>query len=129
MRACTRGHEGSITSVHANSLEDVPETITDMCMLDGRGMNPITMTRRITEQVTHIGMEMRMLGGDRKLVRVGEYEWSTEGIKVRELVRFEEASGRWLFPEFFSNKASQRIFRLDPEGYRNIAAGKGGETC
>ncbi|MCD9026010.1 ATPase, T2SS/T4P/T4SS family [Cohnella silvisoli] len=33
VRACTRGHEGSITSVHANGLEDVPDTITDMCMM------------------------------------------------------------------------------------------------
>jgi len=33
VRACTRGHEGSITSVHANSLEDVPDAITDMCMI------------------------------------------------------------------------------------------------
>ncbi|WJH37083.1 ATPase, T2SS/T4P/T4SS family [Paenibacillus sp. CC-CFT747] len=40
VRACTRGHEGSMTSVHVNQLEDVPEAITDMCMMDGRGMNP-----------------------------------------------------------------------------------------
>lgn len=122
VRACTRGHEGSITSVHANCLEDVPETITDMCMLDGRGMNPITMTRRITEHVTHIGMEMRMLKGTRKLVRIGEYEWSSSGIRVRELVRYDEASSRWIFPESFSAKGAQRILRNDPEGCQNLTA-------
>jgi pilus assembly protein CpaF len=40
VRACTRGHTGSMTTVHANELEDVPEAVTDMCMLDGRAMNP-----------------------------------------------------------------------------------------
>jgi pilus assembly protein CpaF len=122
VRACTRGHEGSITSVHANGLEDVPDTITDMCMLDGRGMNPITMTRRITEHVTHIGLEMRMIGSMRKLVRVGEYEWDKGEIKIRDLVRYEESSEQWIFPQSFSVKGSQRISRIDPEGYRTIMA-------
>nr|WP_255807674.1 ATPase, T2SS/T4P/T4SS family [Cohnella mopanensis] len=120
VRACTRGHEGSITSVHANGLEDVPDTITDMCMLDGRGMNPISMIRRITEHVTHIGFEMRMVDGVRKLVRVGEFEWCNGAVRVRELVRFEETSGHWVFPEPFSDKALQKISRLDPESYRTI---------
>lgn len=120
VRACTRGHEGSITSVHANGLEDVPHTITDMCMLDGRGMNPTTMIRRITEHVTHIGLEMRMIGGVRKLVRVGEYEWNDGEIKIRDLIRYDEASGRWIFPEPFSKRVCEKITRIDPEGYRKL---------
>jgi pilus assembly protein CpaF len=120
VRACTRGHEGSITSVHANGLEDVPDTITDMCMLDGRGMNPNSMIRRITEHVTHIGFEMRMIEGVRKLARVGEFEWVEGVVKIRELVRYEEATGQWVFPESFSDKALRKISRTDPEGYRSI---------
>ncbi|MBO9600047.1 MAG: Flp pilus assembly complex ATPase component TadA, partial [Cohnella sp.] len=102
VRACTRGHEGSLTSVHANALEDVPDTITDMCMLDGRGMNPARMTRRITEHVTQIGLEMRMVGGVRKLVRIGEYEWLDGEVKVRTVMRYEDGTGGWVFPEPFS---------------------------
>jgi pilus assembly protein CpaF len=129
VRACTRGHEGSITSVHANSLEDVPDTITDMCMLDGRGMNPSRMTRRISEHVTQIGFEMRMIGGVRKLVRIGEYEWLDGEITVRDLVRYEESSGRWIFAEPFSSRASQRILRLDPEGFRTLQSLGANVTC
>jgi pilus assembly protein CpaF len=91
-------------------------------MLDGRGMNPITMTRRITEHVTHIGLEMRMIGSMRKLVRVGEYEWDKGEIKIRDLVRYEESSEQWIFPQSFSVKGSQRISRIDPEGYQTIMA-------
>ncbi|KIL36826.1 secretion system protein E [Cohnella kolymensis] len=122
VRACTRGHEGSITSVHANTLEDVPDTITDMCMLDGRGMNAGRMTRRIVEHVTQIGFEMRMIGGFRKLVRIGEYEWLNGEIKVRDVVRYEDSLGRWIFAEPLSSRASQRIFRHDPEGGQTLQA-------
>ncbi len=131
VRACTRGHEGSITSVHASGLEDVPDTITDMCMLDGRGMNPMTMTRRIAEHVTHIGFEMRMVGGVRRLVRVGEFEWRNGAVHVRDLVRYEEGEDRWAFPEGFSPKALRKIQRADPEGYRLIGESrpKGEKPC
>ncbi|MFC5468612.1 ATPase, T2SS/T4P/T4SS family [Cohnella suwonensis] len=114
VRACTRGHDGSITSVHASALEDVPDTITDMCMLDGRGMNPVSMLRRITEHVTHIGFEMRLVGGERKLVRVGEFEWRDGAAAVRDLVRYDEAAEGWEFPRPFSEKARLKIDRACP---------------
>jgi len=120
VRACTRGHEGSITSVHASGLEDVPDTITDMCLLDGRGMNPASMTRRIAEHVTHVGFEMRMIGGMRKLARVGEFEWREGTVGVRDLAVYDEKEERWTFPESFSGKALRKISRADPDGYANF---------
>ncbi len=120
VRACTRGHEGSLTSVHANALEDVPDTITDMCMLDGRGMNPVRMTRRITEHVTQIGLEMRIVGGVRRLVRIGEYEWRDGEVNVRTVMRYDEGVARWEFPERFSVKSAARMARMDPAGYGEL---------
>ncbi|MBN2982626.1 MULTISPECIES: ATPase, T2SS/T4P/T4SS family [Cohnella] len=117
VRACTRGHEGSITSVHANSLEDVPEAITDMCMLDGRGMNPVRLTKRIAEYVTQIGFEMRIVGGKRRLTRIGEFGMSGGEVAVRELVRFDEEASEWRFPLDFSAKGWERIRRADAEAY------------
>lgn len=78
------------------------------------------MIRRITEHVTHIGFEMRMIDGVRKLTRVGEFEWHNGSIQVRDLVRYEESSDQWTFPDMFSAKALQKIARNDPEGYRTI---------
>jgi pilus assembly protein CpaF len=114
VRACTRGHEGSITTVHASSLEDVPDTIADMCMLDGRGMDPVRLVRRIAEHVTQIGIEMRLVDGERKLVRIGEIRWENGDVNVRELVRYDENEQRWVFPESFSPKGKARIRRFDP---------------
>ncbi|GIO11243.1 hypothetical protein J19TS2_07980 [Cohnella xylanilytica] len=125
VRACTRGHEGSITSVHASALEDVPETITDMCMLDGRGMNPVRLTKRIAELVTQIGFEMRLVGDERKLVRIGEFAWEGGDVVVRELVRYDEEKGEWTMPLGFSEKAWERIRRADSRAYEKLRR-KGG---
>ena len=121
VRACTRGHEGSITSVHVSALEDVPDAIADMCMLDGRGMNPARLVRRIAEHVTQIGLEMRQVGDSRKLVRIGEFQWAEGEVRVRDLARYDEANDCWTFPEPFSAKGAARIRRIAP-GYAGEAA-------
>lgn len=98
VRACTRGHSGSMTTVHANRLEDVPEAITDMCMLDGRGMNAERLTKRITQYVTEIGIEMSYLGGRRVISRIGELCWEAGQAYVRDWVKFDEEKDDWLYP-------------------------------
>jgi pilus assembly protein CpaF len=117
VRACTRGHEGSITSVHVNELEDVPDAITDMCMLDGRGMNPTRLTKRITEYVTQIGMEMAVVHGKRKIVRIGEYSYENGEVSVTNLALYDNFTDRWTFPGKLSHRASQKIYKYDPTGF------------
>jgi pilus assembly protein CpaF len=129
VRACTRGHEGSITSVHVSALEDVPDAITDMCLLDGRGMNPVRLARRIAEHVTQIGFEMRLIGGIRKLVRVGEFLWENGEIKVRDLARYDETGDKWVYPDTFSAKSSARIRRLDPDHHVWLSERGGITAC
>ncbi|MBB3112155.1 pilus assembly protein CpaF [Paenibacillus phyllosphaerae] len=109
VRACTRGHQGSMTTVHANALEDVPEAITDMCMQDGRAMNPDRLAKRIAEYVTQIGIEMRIVSGTRKLVRLAELSWSDGTVTVQDWARYDEASGGWVYPHRPSEKAWSRI--------------------
>lgn len=99
VRACTRGHSGSMTTVHANALEDVPEAVTDMCMLDGRGMNPDRLVKRIAEYVTQVGIEMRIAGNKRRVVRMGALSWERGEVRVREWAVFDEAAGEWNYPE------------------------------
>lgn len=109
VRACTRGHSGSMTTVHANALEDVPEAITDMCMLDGRGMDPARLTKRIAQYVTQIGIEMRFAGGYRRVVRLAEIGWRDGEIAVRDWAVFDEMSGEWVYPNVPSDRARARM--------------------
>lgn len=115
VRACTRGHEGSVTSVHVNELEDAPDAIADMCMLDGRGMSPARLTKRITEYVTQIGIEMGLVDGKRKLLRIGEYVYENGEVKVRDIVRFDFSSRAWTYPQPFSGRAVRRMMKYGPE--------------
>lgn len=117
VRACTRGHEGSITSVHVSELEDVPDAITDMCMLDGRGMDPLRLTKRITTFVTQIGMEMAIVHGKRKIVRIVEYRYENAEVCVTELAAYDKSTEEWKFPGKLSQPASRKISKADHEGY------------
>ncbi|NOV04719.1 ATPase, T2SS/T4P/T4SS family [Paenibacillus planticolens] len=117
VRACTRGHEGSITSVHVSELEDVPDAITDMCMLDGRGMNPLRLRKRITEFVTQIGMEMAVVHGKRKIVRIVEYRFENEEVCVTDLAVYDKSTDGWKFPGKLSQPASRKIGKADQEGH------------
>lgn len=109
VRACTRGHSGSMTTVHANSLEDVPEAITDMCMLDGRGMNAERLTKRITQYVTEVGIEMGYVNGRRVVKRIGELCWEAGQTQIRDWVRFDESLDDWVYPSEPSPKAAARM--------------------
>jgi pilus assembly protein CpaF len=120
VRACTRGHEGSVTTVHVNALEDVPDAITDMCMLDGRGMNPGRLVKRIAEFVTQVGFEMALVGGKRKIVRIAEYGWEQGEVALRDWVIYNPSAGTWSFPMRVSQRAAERMRRYDPSGYRRL---------
>lgn len=122
VRACTRGHSGSMTTLHANELEDVPATITDMCMLDHRSMNPLRLTKRITEYVTQIGIHMSIVDGKRKLVRIVEYAFQDHDVKTRTIVQYDRLAKTWLFPQPLSAKAARRIIEYQPDMYESLFA-------
>ncbi|WP_127533908.1 ATPase, T2SS/T4P/T4SS family [Paenibacillus kobensis] len=115
VRACTRGHEGSMTTVHANTLEDVPEAVSDMCMLDGRSMNPERLVKRIAEYVTQLGIEIRIVNGKRRICRIGEIGWKDGNVTVTDWVRYDEASGDWRHHELPSARAFERFRRYGIE--------------
>jgi pilus assembly protein CpaF len=109
VRACTRGHSGSMTTVHASALEDVPEAIADMCMLDGRDMDPVRLTKRVAEYVTQIGIEMRHIAGRRRVVRLAELGWSEGEVTVRDWALFDVRTGGWIYPVPPSARAAERF--------------------
>ncbi|MFC4777126.1 ATPase, T2SS/T4P/T4SS family [Paenibacillus sp. GCM10023252] len=115
VRACTRGHSGSMTTVHASTLEDVPEAVTDMCMLDGRGMNPERLTKRIAEYVTQVGIEMKLINGRRRIARIGELGWEDGEVIVRDWVRYEETQSNWSYPGIISSSALAKLQYSRPD--------------
>lgn len=113
VRACTRGHEGSITTLHANELEDVPEAITDMCMLDQRGMNPDRLAKRIANFVTQIGIEMALVHGKRKIVRICEFRVIKDEVVVHDIVGYDHILDQWNLCGKLTPYSAKRIYKHD----------------
>ncbi|MGG1553780.1 ATPase, T2SS/T4P/T4SS family [Paenibacillus ferrarius] len=120
VRACTRGHEGSMTTVHVSELEDVPDAIADMCMLDNRGMDSTRLTKRITEFVTQIGIEMAVVDQKRKIVRIVEYRYEDGGVCVTDLAAYDKSTERWTFPGKLSHHASRKIQKSNLDTYKQL---------
>src|SRR5690606_24293709 len=95
VRACTRGHRGSMTTVHANELEDVPEAIVDMCMLDGRAMDTRRLVKRIAQYVTEIGLQLKYVNGRRVLTRIARIGWNNDEVVVKDWARYDEQLDDW----------------------------------
>ncbi|MNV87264.1 hypothetical protein D3C71_1813770 [compost metagenome] len=106
-----------MTTVHVSELEDVPDAIADMCMLDGRGMDSKRLTKRITEFVTHIGIEMQVVHGKRKIVRIVEYRYENECVFVTNLALYDNSTAKWSFPGKLSLHASQKVRKVDAGSY------------
>lgn len=115
VRACTRGHAGSVTTVHAGRLEDVPDAIADMCLQDGRAVDHVRLVRRIATFVTEIGIETALAGGRRRIVRIGEFERTGGDFRVRTLYAFDGRSETWTCPEPPTPRLMERLKRALPE--------------
>ena len=86
-----------MTTVHANELEDVPEAIVDMCMLDGRAMDPKRLVKRIAQYVTEIGIHLKMINGRRVISRIACIGWENDDVKVRNLVTYDTINNDWQY--------------------------------
>lgn len=115
VRACTRGHAGSMTTVHAGRLEDVPDAIADMCLQDGRALDHARLVRRIAAFVTELGVEMAFSGGKRRVVRIGEYVRENGDVRVRTLYVHDDRKGAWHCPEPPSPALADRLARAVPK--------------
>jgi len=95
VRACTRGHRGSMTTVHANELEDIPEAIVDMCMLDGRAMDPQRLAKRIALYVTEVGIHLKYLNGRRVITRIARIGWENDEVVVKDWATYDVERDEW----------------------------------
>ena len=97
VRACTRGHQGSMTTLHASHLEDVPAVLAEMCMQDGRHAKAEFLMKRIARHVVQVGIETGLLdvNGRRGILRIVTYAIEHDAIVVREIVHFDRLCATW----------------------------------
>lgn len=92
LQAMNTGHEGSLTTVHANSPRDCLSRIETMVLMAGVDL-PLTAIRsQIASAVDIIVQQARLLDGTRRIIRVTEVVGMESGlITTQDLFGFEQA--------------------------------------
>jgi pilus assembly protein CpaF len=99
LQAMNTGHDGSLTTVHANSPRDVISRLEVMTLLAGIDI-PITAIReQVASAVDVIVQQMRLADGSRRITHIVEVTGIENGtVQLQELFRFErvgfDADGR-----------------------------------
>jgi pilus assembly protein CpaF len=91
LQAMNTGHEGSLTTIHANDTRDALARLEMMVMMAGFEL-PVTVIRQyVKTAITLIVHLARLKGGKRRMLRLCEVTGLKEGrYLVRDLFRFDQ---------------------------------------
>lgn len=91
LQAMNTGHDGSLTTAHANSPKDTISRLETMCLMAGMDLPVRAIREQIASAVNLIVQQERMQDGSRRVVSISEVD-GMEGdvIKMNELFRFEQ---------------------------------------
>lgn len=91
LQAMNTGHDGSLTTLHANSPRDAISRITTMCMMNDNPLPEKTIRQQIASAVHLIVQVSRLMDGQRKTTSIAEI-LSMEGdmITMQEIFKFEQ---------------------------------------
>lgn len=91
LQAMNTGHEGSMTTVHANSTRDVVQRIETMVMMAGFELPTRAIRQQFASAVNVIVQAARLTGGPRKIIAITEVQ-GMEGdvVTMQDLFKFEQ---------------------------------------
>lgn len=91
LQAMNTGHDGSLTTAHANSPKDTISRLETMCLMAGMDLPIRAIREQIAAAVNLIVQQSRLQDGTRKIVSITEVD-GMEGdvIKMNEIFRFEQ---------------------------------------
>jgi pilus assembly protein CpaF len=91
LQAMNSGHEGSMTTVHANSPADALRRLENLVLMGGFDL-PSRAIRELLGATLHVVVQTtRFADGNRRVTSIGEVCWSGDELDSRELYRFEPA--------------------------------------
>jgi pilus assembly protein CpaF len=99
LQAMNTGHDGSLTTVHANSPRDVISRLEVMTLLAGIDIPVTAIREQVASAVDVIVQQMRLADGSRRITHIVEVTGIENGtVQLQELFRFErvgfDADGR-----------------------------------
>ncbi len=91
LQAMNTGHEGSLTTVHANSPRDCLSRIETMVLMAGIDLPLAAIRSQIVSAIDLVVQQARMLDGTRRIVRITEVVGMESGvITTQDLFTFEQ---------------------------------------
>ncbi|MGB9866558.1 MAG: CpaF family protein [Bacillota bacterium] len=95
LQAMNTGHEGSLTTIHANSPQDAISRLEVMVLQAGGNLPRRAVLQQIVASVELFVQAARFRDGSRKVVAVSEpVETDGESVVVRDLARYDVREGR-----------------------------------
>ena len=110
LQAMNTGHDGSLTTLHANSPRDAIARCETMCMMAGMDMPLAVIREQIASAVNLIVQQTRLRDGQRKVSAITEVQGLESGTVVLQDIFVLEEQG--MTPE------GKVIARLKPTGVR-----------
>ena len=95
LQAMNTGHDGSITTVHANSPRDSLSRLETMVLMAGMELPVRAIRDQVASAIDLVVQQARMRDGSRRIVAISEVE-GMEGdvITLQDLFTFDYAAGR-----------------------------------
>jgi pilus assembly protein CpaF len=91
LQAMNTGHEGSLSTVHANSPQDAISRLEAMVLMAGTDLPSRAIQKQIASAIDVIVQTQRVRGGARKIVSVSEVTGLTSGeTQIQELFQFRQ---------------------------------------
>jgi len=91
LQAMNTGHEGSMTTVHANNTRDCVQRVETMVMMSGFELPQKAIRQQFASAIDLIVQAARLTGGRRKIISVTEVQ-GMEGdvVVMQDIFRFEQ---------------------------------------
>ena len=87
LQALNTGHDGSLTTVHANSPEDALRRVETLALMAGVGLPHSAVREQVASALELVVHQARLGGGERVVERVAELVRVAGGTGARELYR------------------------------------------
>src|SRR3954453_22591789 len=94
LMAMNTGHEGALTTVHANSPEDAPRRIETLALMAGVGLPHEAIREQLGRGLDLVIHLARLSDGSRRVVEVAEVVRTAGSVGVRELYRLGSETER-----------------------------------
>lgn len=98
LQAMNTGHEGSLTTIHANSPQDAMSRLEAMILMNNSSMTAEVVRPFISAAIQLVVQTLRLSDGTRKIVSIAEAISEENGIRLNDIFRFQrigtDASGK-----------------------------------